>query len=441
MLAECRQNEIYAVPKIEINPSDLEGLDQELLGFHENFADCFQRSESRDHFFRYMVGQFAELERKSIETIAFSVEGGKVRAMQRFISDAQWDEEKILYKYRTLVNDDLGHPDGVIIFDESCFPKKGDDSIGVANQYCGTLGKIENCQAGVFAAYTSPFGYCLIDKRLFIPKKWFTEEYEQRRQKCLLPQGHVFKSKPQLAAEMLTEIAEENILPFQYVLADSIYGNSPDFIDAVEALPGAKYFVQIPSDTFCWFKQPATIEKTYKYRGQKHSKKVLSDKSKKPLSVNKFAKSIHNFFWYRRKVSEGTKGPIEYEFTKRRIILAHKGLPQKEVWLLVRRTLEKDPTYSFFISNAPMSTRLSTFVWLSGLRWSIEQCFEETKSELGMDQYEVRKFPGWHHHILTCMLAHFFLWHLKIRMGKKSTSYYASPTEAFVEGYPAHAAA
>ncbi|MBS3810169.1 MAG: IS701 family transposase, partial [Desulfobacterales bacterium] len=98
---------------------------------------------------------------------------------------------------------------------------------------------------------------------------------------------------------------------------------------------------------------------------------------------------------------------------------------RKTVWLLIRRTIEKCPQYSFFISNAPSSTRLKTLVWLSGLRWSIEQCFEEAKTELGMDHYEVRKFPGWHHHILTCMLAHFFLWHIKIRLGKKSTSYYS----------------
>jgi SRSO17 transposase len=146
---------------------------------------------------------------------------------------------------------------------------------------------------------------------------------------------------------------------------------------------------------------------------------------KKPISVETLAKNINDFFWYRRTVSEGTKGPIEYEFTKRQVILAKKGLPEKTVWLVIRRTLEPTPTYSYFISNAPVSTRLKTFVWLSGIRWAIEQSFEETKSELGMDQYEVRKHPGWNHHILTCMLAHFFLWHLKIRLGKKSTCHYA----------------
>ncbi len=129
--------------------------------------------------------------------------------------------------------------------------------------------------------------------------------------------------------------------------------------------------------------------------------------------------------WYRPKVSEGTKRPIEYELTKRQIILAKNGLPTKTVWLVIKRTIEDNPTYYYYISNAPISTRLKAFVWLSGMRWPIEQCFEETKIELGMDHYETRKYAGWNHHILTCILAHFFLWHLKIRLGKKSTCHYS----------------
>jgi SRSO17 transposase len=424
MLPEIRQTDyLYAVPRFDLDRNDVHDLLNELKGFHENFADCFQRSESRDNFHRYMSGQLCHLERKSIEPIAFAVEGGKVRAMQRFVSDAPWDDEKILYKYRSLVSDDIGHPDAAVIFDESGFAKKGDDSIGVARQYCGTIGKVDNCQVGVFAAYTSPQGYCLVDKRLYIPEQWFSEEYAERREKCLLPSDTAFKTKPQLAAEILTGIAKDKQLPFRYVLADSVYAN-PDFIEAAESLAGVTYLLQIPEDTPCWLRNPLLVEKSYTYRGQTKTKKTLSDNSKKNVLVKTIAKNTNDYFWYRRKVSEGSKGPIEYEFTKRRIVLSNHGLPQKTVWLLIRRTMEKEPQYSYFISNAPLSTRLSTFVWLSGLRWSIEQCFEETKTELGMAHYEVRKYTGWHHHILTCMLAHYFLWHLKIRLGKKSTCYY-----------------
>jgi SRSO17 transposase len=426
MLPIIRRDEhLYSVPKFDIDKDDVKDFINELRGFHEQFADCFHRSESREHFFNYMAGQFSELERKSIEPIALAIKDGNVRAMQRFVSVAQWDDENILSKYRSFVNDDLGSSTGALIFDESGFLKKGQDSIGVARQYCGTAGKVDNCQVGVFAAYVSESGYSLVDKRLFIPEKWFSDEYRERRKKCNLPEDTVFRTKPQLASEMMQAIHKEKTLPFKYVLGDSIYGISPEFIETVETLPGITYMVSVPKNTLCWLKRPTTTTKQYRWGGKTKSKAVLTDTDSNPIAVGDLAKNINDYFWYRRKVSEGTKGPIVYEFTRRQVVLSAAGLPGKTVWLLIRRTIGDDPEYSFFISNASSTTRLKTLVWLSGLRWAIEQCFRETKTDLGMDHYEVRKFMGWHHHILTCMLAHFFLWHLKIRMGKKNTIYYA----------------
>ena len=425
MLPVTRCDEhLYPVPKFDLGKGDIKDFMNELSGFHEQFADCFQRSESRGHFLNYMAGQFSPLERKSIEPIALAVKDGNVRAMQRFVSDAPWDEDNMMSKYRSFVNDDLGSPNGALIFDESGFAKKGQDSIGVARQYCGTIGKVDNCQVGVFAAYVSENGYAMVDKRLFIPEKWFTDDYLDRRHKCKLPADTVFLTKPQLAVEMLNAINKENALPFKYILGDSLYGVSPEFITAADALPDKTYFVSIPKDTLCWLKRPMTMTKAYRWGGKDRTKTVLVNPDSKPLAVEELAKNINDYFWYRRQVSEGTKGPIVYEFTRRQVILSAAGLPQKTVWLLIRRTLSDDPQYDYFISNASSITRLKTLVWLSGLRWAIEQCFEEAKTELGMDHYEVRKFTGWQHHMLTCMLAHFFLWHLKIRMGKKSTVYY-----------------
>jgi SRSO17 transposase len=426
MLPVTRSDEyLYSVPKFDLGKGDIKEFINELSGFHEQFADCFHRSESREHFFNYMAGQFSDLERKSIEPIALAVKDGNVRALQRFVSVAPWDDNKIISKYRSLVNDDLGSPDGALIFDESCFLKKGQDSVGVARQYCGTAGKVDNCQVGVFAAYVSEHGYAMVDKRLFIPEQWFSDDYHLRRQKCNLPEDIVFQTKPQLAAQMLSTISSEKILPFKYVLADSIYGVSPEFIETVDDLPGITFLVSVQKKTRCWLKRPMTISKQYRWGGKIRTKTVLADTGSKPMAVCELAKNINDYFWYRRQVSEGTKGPIVYEFTRRQVILSISGLPEKTVWLLIRRTIGDDPQYSYFISNASTSTRLKTLVWLSGLRWAIEQCFEESKTELGMDHYEVRKFMGWHHHILTCILAHFFLWHLKIRMGEKSTVYYA----------------
>lgn len=419
-----RTDGVFETPKFNLKSDEIDDFLGELEGFHEAFSDCFHRSESRRHFFLYMVGQFGPLERKSIEPIAISVEEGKVRAMQRFVSEALWDEPKILSKYRSMISDDLGDPNGVLIFDETGFVKKGGDSTGVAKQYCGTIGKVENCQVGVFAAYASPHGYALLDKRLFIPERWFSEAYEEKRKKCKVPEDLRFKTKPQLAVEMLEDIKGDGQIPFNYVLADSVYGASPEFIEAVENTPGLRYFVSVPSDTQCWLKAPLIRKKMYRYRGQIKEKTVLESTEKKPITAATLAENIHDVFWYRRKVSEGTKGPIEYEFTKREVVLSKNALPDKTVWLIIRRTVGESPTYTYFLSNATTSTRLPVFVWLSGLRWAIEQCFEETKTELGMHHYEVRKFAGWHHHMLTCMLAHYFLWHLKIRLGKKSTIHY-----------------
>ena len=419
------EGDAFAVPKLDLEKPDVEGFMEELRGFHTEFRDCFRRSELRKHFFKYMVGQFSKLERKSIEPIAYSVEGGNIRQMQRFLSDALWDEEKMLAKYRSMVNNDLGDAQGVLIFDETGFPKKGSDSAGVARQYCGATGKVDNCQVGVFSAYASRHGYALLDKRLFLPEPWFCVEYKARKKKCKVPRSLEFKTKPQLAAQMFSAIAQQGVVRFKYVTADTIYGNSPEFIEAIESYAKAVYFLAVPGDTLCFLDMPATLKREYKYRGEQRVRLVLQKGEKKPIRVDKLARNINAYFWYRRKVSEGTKGPIEYQFSKRRVILCKNGLPDREVTLVVKRTLGENPVYSYYISNAPGSTRLKTFVWLSGIRWAIEQCFEETKTELGMDHYELRKYAGWNHHILSCMLAHFFLWHLRITLGEKSASYYA----------------
>lgn len=421
---ECTE---FAVPKFAVDKCDVEGFMDELKGFHAAFADCFSRRESRENLLLYMIGQFSTLERKSIEPMALAVEGGSVRSLQRFVSNITWDEEKMIRTYHTLVNEDLGHPNGVLIFDETGFPKKGDDSAGVARQYCGAAGKVDNCQVGVFAAYVSPYGYALLDKRLSLPEKWFSDAYGEKRADCRVPEEATFKTKPGLAADMLRAIMEEAVLPFRYVVADAFYGRNHEFRAAIDTCAGVTYLVAVPSDTLCFLRGPVVKEKTYRYHGEVRTRKILGDNQKAPVTVEALARSINSYFWYRRVVAEGAKGPIAYEFTKRRVILAKDGLPEETVWLLIRRTLGADPVYSYFLSNAPLATRLATFVWLSGIRWAIEQCFEETKMELGMDHYEVRGYPGWNHHMLVCMLAHFFLRHLMLRLGEKSAAHYAVP--------------
>jgi SRSO17 transposase len=421
MLPACRTtDEGFSIPTFDVMPSDVEGFMDELQAFQSAFHDCFVRSEPRAHFFDYMVGQFSKLERKSIEPMAQQVQGGTIRGMQRFITDALWDEEQMRWNYHHLLADEMGEPDGVLMFDETGFVKKGTDSVGVARQYCGSLGKVENCQVGVFAAYASRRGYALVDKRLFMPEQWFSEGHKERRAKGNVPEDLTFHTKPQLAAAMLQAIAHEGLVPFKYIVADCLYGNSPDFLDAVEACVGVTTFVAIPADTRCWLQRPRTTDQTYRYKGEERSKRVVVTPDHTARPVTAVAASLPASSWYRRTVSEGTKGPIVYEFARQRVTLCKDGLPERTIWLVIKRTVGAEPAYAYYSSNAPASTPWRTFVWLSGLRWAVEQCFEEGKTELGMAHYEVRKYPGWHHHMLTTMLAHFFLWHLKLRLGKKS---------------------
>ena len=421
MLPACRTTgDEFAIPTFDLKPRDVAGFTDELQEFQGLFHDGFPRSETRAHFFDYMVGQLSPLERKSIEPIALRVPGGSVRGLQRFLSEVPWDEEYLRWTYHQVVADEMGDPSGVLIFDETGFVKKGQDSVGVARQYCGTLGKVENCQVGVFAAYASRQGYALVDKRLFLPEGWLTEGYAARRAKCHMPQALTFQSKPQLAAAMLQAIASEGLLPFKYVVADCLYGNSPAFLDAVEACVGVTTLVAIPADTRCWLQAPRTEEQVYRYKGDVRTKQVVVAPATLPCPVAAVAARLPASRWYRRQVSEGTKGPLVYAVARQRVTLCKDGMPERTVWLVIKRTLGANPTYAYYTSNAPASTPLRTFVWLSGLRWAIEQCFEEAKTELGMAHYEVRKYAGWHHHMLTTMLAHFFLWHLKLRLGKKS---------------------
>src|ERR687886_364337 len=434
MLPACRTaGDEFAIPTFELTPRDVAEFTDELQEFQGLFHDCFPRSEPRAHFFDYMVGQLSPLERKSIEPIALQVPGGRVRGLQRFLSEVAWDDEHMRWTYHQVGADEMGAPDGVLMFDETGFVKKGQDSVGVARQYCGSLGKVENCQVGVFAAYASRQGYALVDKRLFIPEPWFTDAYTARRTKGKMPAEVTWQSKPQLAAAMVQALHQAGILPFRYIVADCLYGNSPDFWAACEACVGTVAFMATPADTRGWLQPLATTTHTSTYKGKQRSKRVAVPATP-PSTVAEVAHAIPATFWYRRTVSEGTKGPITYEFARKRIRLCKDGQPTTAVWLLIKRTLSAHPRYWYYLSNAPLSAPLRLLVWLSGVRWAIEQCFEETKTELGMDHYEVRKYPGWHHHMLTCMLAHFFLWHLQLRLEKKSTSAYGLASPAVIGG-------
>jgi SRSO17 transposase len=223
MLPACRtQGDAFPMPTFDIVPRDVEGVMDALWEFPSAFHDCFTRSEPRAHFFDYLVGQFSQRARQSIEPMALQVEGGTIRGLQRCIRDVQWDEEQRLWNYHQLVAEALGAPEGVLMFAATGFVKKGTDSVGGARQYCGTLGKVEHCQVGVFAGYASRQGYARVEKRLLLPEVWFTEAYAARRAKCRVSQALSFPSKPPWAATMWQAIVREGLWPCKDVVADCL---------------------------------------------------------------------------------------------------------------------------------------------------------------------------------------------------------------------------
>jgi SRSO17 transposase len=228
---------IETTPPMELAPQDIEHLVEELRTYHAIYSPLLQRREQRDAAHTYLQGLLATLPRKSIEPMVLAVDGvapKAVRAIQSFISEGQWNDERLLHQHWQEVDTDLGADDGVLMVDGSDFPKQGAHSVGVKRQYCGELGKRANCQAGVFVGYVSSQGYTLLDRRLYVPAEWLTDDaYAERRRQCGLPPEITFQTKPELAQEMLTAVVKSQALRCRWVVADEAFGNNPGFLDGV----------------------------------------------------------------------------------------------------------------------------------------------------------------------------------------------------------------
>jgi SRSO17 transposase len=251
-------DDVYAMPPFEVTWEDVEGFLDELGEFHALFRDCCVRREPREPFFRSMVGQCSSLERTSIEPIAVQTEASSIRAMPRSLSDTQWNDARRLRTYHQQVAKEMGARDGVIIVDESGLVKKGQDSVGVARQYCGPLGKVDHGQVGVLTASASRQGYARVDKRLFLPEQWWSDAYANRRAQCDVPKEVVFHTKPPLAADMVRGLHESGTVPFRSMTADGLSGNRPEFWAACEACVGPVACVAVPEATRCWLAPVAT---------------------------------------------------------------------------------------------------------------------------------------------------------------------------------------
>ena len=413
---------IETAPKMELTGKDIrERILPELAKYHGIYSPLFQRREQREQSVKYLQGLLSEIENKSVEAMMLHVQGDNpngIRASQQFLGQGGWKDGPILSRHWQEVDKDLGDENGVLITDGSDFPKQGQESAGVKRQMCGQLGKIANCQAGVFLSYASHRGYTLLDRRLYLPLEWVEEErYADRRKQCGVPEDMTFQTKPQLAAEMIEAVHAAGTLRHRWLTCDAAFGRDTAFLDRVGKV--LFYFAEVDVDTQVWQTRPLTAIPEWSGQGRKPTRSKLLDGELTPQTVTSLAASIAADGWSRHTIKEGTKGPLVADFACLRVVAVRDSLPGPDVWLVLRRNLDTG-AIKFYLSNAPADTTLQTLVWLSGMRWPTESCFEEGKQELGMGDYQVRSWTGWHHHMTLVTLAHFFLVRLRLNLADKA---------------------
>lgn len=411
-------NQLEPPTPIDLKPEELSSqLIPELESYHAVYAGHFQRREQRKHSLNYLQGLLSSVPNKSTECMVLHMAGddvSQIRSAQHFIGRGTWDDEPILEQHWQEVEKDLGDADGVLILDGSDFPKQGTESVGVKRQWCGQLGKTANCQAGVFLGYASQLGYTLLDRRLYLPKEWLTDdEYADRRDKCDVPKELTFQTKPALGLEMIRQVTEAGVLSFRWLTCDEAFGRDTKFLDAVAE--HLFYFAEVPHDTHLWQERPATAVPEWSGRGRKPTNEQLVAGEPPSRTVIDIVAELPADVWSRQIVKEGSKGPIAADFTHLRVVTVRNGLPGPDVWLVLRRERTTGELKAY-LSNAPALTPLATFVWLSGMRWPVETCFEDGKQELGLGDYQTRTWTGWHHHMTLCILAHFLLVRLRLRL-------------------------
>jgi SRSO17 transposase len=389
-------------------------LADELQAYRGEFAGLFFRKEQSHWALKYLEGLLQPECGKSVERLALRVPGGNVRNMQQFLGEGAWEDRAILEKHATLVAQSLGDAQGVLIVDGTDFPKKGKHSVGVARQYCGATGKVDNCQAAVWVAYASGKGHTLLDCRLYLPNEWFEPASRLRWRRCGIPEGTRFRTKLQLAWEMIEKLQAQGAVPFSWVLCDEVFGGSHEFLGHLEGA-GLRYLADVAVSTLVWPERPATEVPPAPSRGRPPSRERVLAGEPAPVRVDWLAEQLPRTAWRTYEVKGGEKGPIRARFAFVRAVAARDQLPGPDVWVVFRRNLSEPPELKVFLSNAPAETPKAQLVRLSGMRWPIESCFEEAKQNLGMAQYQTRSWRGWHHHMTLVILAHHFLVRLRLR--------------------------
>ena len=327
------------VPWMTLTETDLAVMAEELVSFHGQFQGCYGRQEHHRLGLAYLSGLMSKLEAKSAEPIALEFLGAAgVRPLQRFMKNDRWDQEAMKSQHQVLLSQLLADPEGMTTVDSSEFAKKGQESVGVARQYCGALGKVENCQSGVFVGYTSQHGYGLLTGRLYLPEVWFSKEYEQRRKDNWVPKDLIFQTKIAIAQALIQEVTQTQLFPSRWIGFDSTFGSDLLFL---ESLPKEiNYFASVRSNTQVFLKKPSVGVPEYSGRGPRPKKRRWLPNQPGPQTVADIARRPR-LRWKKVVMAEGAKGPIVAEVARLRVYPARDGLPTAySLWLFLRRNLD-----------------------------------------------------------------------------------------------------
>jgi SRSO17 transposase len=356
-----------------------------LEDLHDRIANRFARSEARERANRYLSGLLGDVRRKNGWQLAEGIGEYGPRGVQHLLNDACWDADAVRDDLREYVVEHLGNQDsGVLIIDETGFLKKGEKSVGVVRQYTGTAGKRENSQVGVFLCYASDAGAAFIDRELYLPREW--TENRQRLREAGVPEEAGFATKGELAKRMLGRAFETGV-PAKWVVADTVYGTARGLKGWLEER-GCSYVLAVPET------------KGIYHGGRQRQAKTV-------------ARGLPEESWMRASAGEGSKGERLYDWAC--VPLANTDVDDAEAefrsgrWLLMRRQIDDPEELAYYLCYGPSQTEVRQLIRIAGKRWNIEDGFKAAKSETGLNEYEVRKWEGWHRHITLSLLAHAYL--------------------------------
>jgi SRSO17 transposase len=355
------------------------GWQEELAALHARIAPRFARPEVRARAGRYLCGLLEAVERRNGWQLAEAIGERSPDGVQRLLNGARWDAGEVRDDLREYVVEYFADPEAVLVIDETGFLKKGKKSVGVARQYSGTAGKVENCQVGVFLAYATPRGRAFIDRTLYLPEEEWAND-EERREAVGVPEEVGSATKGGLARRMLSRAFEAGV-PAAWVTGDEVYGNDGKLRRWLEAR-----------------RRPCVlaVARSHPLMAALRCKRAEEVVAEAPPEA-----------WQRVEVGAGSKGPRVYDWAKAR--LPYESAEGRAQWLLARRSVSQPEELAYYRAYGPEEATVEELAKVAGSRWSIEEGFERAKGEVGLDHYEVRYWDSWHRHITLCLLAHAFL--------------------------------